>query len=121
MKLESSKGPHGSFEHRVKEASSGETTATSIDKLAETLALQRVDWIKIDVEGAEVAVLEGAQEVLRRFKPTIWMELHDTWAEVETFLTQHGYTICEKIEKNSQGLYRRTGYLWAEPVAAGKI
>ncbi len=38
--------------------------------------LPRVDWIKIDVEGQEVKVLEGAVETIRRCKPKILVENH---------------------------------------------
>jgi len=34
------------------------------------------DIIKIDVEGAEGSVLEGAKDVLRKYKPLILMEVH---------------------------------------------
>jgi FkbM family methyltransferase len=34
------------------------------------------DLIKIDVEGAEVAVLTGAMEILRNCKPTIFLSVH---------------------------------------------
>lgn len=39
-------------------------------------SLQRVDAIKIDVEGAELDVLEGARELLTRFRPVVVMELN---------------------------------------------
>ncbi len=38
--------------------------------------IYRVDWIKIDIEGAEVAALGGAEATLRRFKPNILVENH---------------------------------------------
>lgn len=34
----------------------------------------RVDFIKIDVEGMEIEVLKGAQELLRLFKPVLFFE-----------------------------------------------
>lgn len=36
-----------------------------------------VDWIKIDVEGLELAVLQGAASKLERFRPRLLIEDHD--------------------------------------------
>jgi FkbM family methyltransferase len=38
------------------------------------LALERVDFIKVDTEGSEAAVLKGAAETLRRWKPCVIVE-----------------------------------------------
>ena len=40
--------------------------------------LERVDYIKIDVSGAEDLVLGGAQEILKRYKPMITLEFGPT-------------------------------------------
>jgi FkbM family methyltransferase len=47
----------------------------ALDDLVQWEHLMRVDFIKIDVEGAEEKVLEGAQETLKRFRPIIVMEI----------------------------------------------
>jgi FkbM family methyltransferase len=44
---------------------------TTIDKLSAELALDRVDFIKMDIEGAEGRALEGAREVLRKYRPRL--------------------------------------------------
>ena len=44
---------------------------TRIDTLAGELKLERVDFIKMDIEGAEKEALRGAQETLRRFRPRL--------------------------------------------------
>lgn len=44
---------------------------TTIDKLAEELNLERIDFIKLDVEGAEEKALIGAERTLRRWKPRL--------------------------------------------------
>lgn len=44
---------------------------TTIDKLVAELNLPRVDFIKMDIEGAEVPALSGARETLSRFKPRL--------------------------------------------------
>lgn len=42
---------------------------TTIDKLVAELHLHTVDFIKMDIEGAEMQALEGAVETVRRFHP----------------------------------------------------
>jgi len=44
---------------------------TTIDKIVGELALPRVDFIKMDIEGAEVNALQGARETVRRFRPRL--------------------------------------------------
>lgn len=44
---------------------------TTIDKLVADLKLERVDYIKLDIEGAEPKALTGARETLARYKPRI--------------------------------------------------
>ena len=44
---------------------------TTIDKLVEELQLQRVDYIKMDIEGAERNALMGARKTLGRFHPRL--------------------------------------------------
>ena len=55
-------------------------------KSLDSLQLDRVDLVKIDVEGYEGAVLEGALGTLARCQPTIFMELHPR------LLTGHTHT-----------------------------
>lgn len=35
-----------------------------------------MDFIKIDVEGYELFVLEGAKKILNQFKPTVYLEMN---------------------------------------------
>jgi FkbM family methyltransferase len=42
---------------------------TTIDALAKELGLPRVDFIKMDIEGAEKQALRGATEVIRKYRP----------------------------------------------------
>lgn len=42
---------------------------TTLDQTVFDRKLPRVDYIKMNIEGAEIKALEGADEVIRRFKP----------------------------------------------------
>ena len=48
---------------------------TTIDKLVDELSLTRVDFIKMDIEGAEAHALLGARSTLERFKPRLAIAL----------------------------------------------
>ena len=44
---------------------------TTITKLCADLQLSRLDFIKMDIEGAEIQALEGALPALKRFHPKL--------------------------------------------------
>jgi FkbM family methyltransferase len=48
-----------------------EASLTTIDKIVSELGLPRVDFIKMDVEGAEVNALAGARGAITKFKPRL--------------------------------------------------
>ena len=54
------------------------TEQVKVIKLDEWAALEhfnRLDFIKIDVEGNEIKTLSGARETIRQFKPTLMVEM----------------------------------------------
>lgn len=54
-----------------------------IDDLVASGGLPRIDFIKMDIEGAELEALRGCEAVLRRFKPklavTVYHDFKDFW------------------------------------------
>jgi FkbM family methyltransferase len=63
--------------------------------LAERPGIDRVDWIKLDVEGAELGVLRGATATLHKYRPKLLIECHnfhvpDMWPRICEFLSQQG-------------------------------
>lgn len=48
--------------------------------VAKTLTLERLDFIKCDVEGAELFVFQGGIETIKRYKPIIFTEMLRKWA-----------------------------------------
>jgi FkbM family methyltransferase len=53
---------------------SGEYAMRTLDQVA--LDQQRIDWIKIDVEGAEERVVIGGVKALAKFRPNLIIECH---------------------------------------------
>jgi FkbM family methyltransferase len=59
--------------------------AVTLDEYVQTKGIAKVDFLKIDVEGAEASVLEGATNVLNRDKPILLIEMH----ELDRFKDKH--------------------------------
>jgi len=80
----------------------------TVDALVAGQRLERVDFIKIDVEGHELQVLAGAVDTIMRFRPRILIEVFEETlrrqgACVEAvlgFLTAHGYVLNEFSDAN---------------------
>jgi FkbM family methyltransferase len=56
---------------------SGKAEVHRLDDLVPRFGLTRLDVLKIDVEGAELAVVRGAQESIARFRPSIIVEMNE--------------------------------------------
>lgn len=74
---------------------------TTLDKYCLQNEIYYIDFVKIDVEGAELAVLKGAEQYLKenRIKQGIfefgntWFEIGINPQEVREYLEQFGYTL----------------------------
>jgi FkbM family methyltransferase len=70
-----------------------EVELVSIDQLMADGAIRPPTVVKIDVEGAELAVLEGMRGTIDAYQPAIICELHDTHAEFVKFARSCGYRL----------------------------
>jgi FkbM family methyltransferase len=61
--------PGGTYVLSEKQSNTIEIPAVSIDRFVNSKSLTRVDFIKMDIEGAEIEALEGAKETIKKFKP----------------------------------------------------
>ena len=74
-----------------------------LDDVVSNDALSRLDLIKIDIEGGELAMLRGAVETLRRYRPVVIFELlrpalasqNASPEEVIEFLQMQGYALYQ--------------------------
>ena len=91
--------PGASFEEAVRQREACRTIEVAVHTLDDYFASasQRIGAIKIDVEGHELAVLEGAKQVLARHAPVVVCEsesrhmTHGDVNSVMTFFRQQSY------------------------------
>lgn len=55
---------------------SGDYNTTTLNQIVDSLQLKKIDWIKIDVEGAEEHVIIGGLESIKKFHPKLIIECH---------------------------------------------
>jgi FkbM family methyltransferase len=83
-----------------------EVEADTLDNLLKSRGINQVDWIKIDVEGAEYEVLKGATEILSANKSiSILVEVHgkDTYDPTMQLLRLNNFNIeFEKTYDNGE-------------------
>jgi FkbM family methyltransferase len=78
-------GPHPNTERVI------DVELVAIDDLVGSGALRPPTVVKIDVEGAELAVLEGMRATIAQHRPAIICELHDTHREFVALVRGFGY------------------------------
>ncbi len=67
--------PGGHPLHGGHEKTTAGAEAETLDSYVAREGIERIDFIKLDVDGNECHVLRGAQDTLRRFQPPIILEL----------------------------------------------
>jgi len=75
---------HGSIVHSgvrpgYSVAGDSQVPLTRLDSLVDTGRIERVDFIKMDIEGHEEAALRGAVAALRRFRPRLAISMYHRW------------------------------------------
>jgi len=87
----------------------GESTQVEVvqlDSIMEQENLSHIDLIKIDVEGHELRVLKGAEKLIVKYKPNLYIEVNnsnlqnhgDSSATLFQWLKSKGYSIYDAID-----------------------
>jgi FkbM family methyltransferase len=70
---------HASGSWKAKARTPFTVQSITLDKYAEANDVRGIDFLKIDVEGAELLVLRGARRILSRHRPLILLEFFEDW------------------------------------------
>jgi FkbM family methyltransferase len=84
-----------------------------LDEFRPISSLAKIDFIKIDVEGAELPSLQGAKCILKKHKPILFVEVCKAWMksfeynakELETFLRSLSYKKFEVVGRKLQSVH----------------
>jgi FkbM family methyltransferase len=86
-----------------------EVAAITLDRFCEESNLIP-DVFKIDVEGAELFVLQGAEHLLERYHPTLIIAIHSYWLprsqtvdQIFDLLNHYGYDVQDKHMSEFEG------------------
>jgi FkbM family methyltransferase len=71
-----------------------------LDTVLNELGVKRVNYIKIDVEGAGLEVLKGLEKTLRKYLPIVIIEIWGDPTEVKKFISGIGYEM-RKIDPDN--------------------
>lgn len=90
---------------------------TTLDAWQRERGIERVDVIKLDIEGAELPALKGGEELIRRFRPALIIELNSktcdaagyTQDDLVDWLLGQGYSLSRIGANGSLSPLRRRG------------
>ena len=92
------------------EVEKAECAFTSLDRDVVVSQLDRVSFLKIDVEGGELDVLRGAARTISLHRPLIYCEAYEKWTR------SFGYAPSDLIS-----LVRSLGYRTARVITGGRV
>lgn len=88
-------GPASTVSFTNFENATGKTQTQTIDNFVKEAGIEKVDFIKMDIEGAEMNSLKGARETLLAFKPKLAIAIYHDLADF--------YTITEYLNGLNAG------------------
>lgn len=103
------------------EISSGTVPVRTLDEINGSLHLERLDFLKADIEGGEAKMFAGAKNTLLKFRPLILFESHHTAPNFpeRSELIEMGYSLFQlragRLEPLTPGQTTVSGNVIASP------
>lgn len=85
---------------------------TTLDEYAAEVGLKRLNFVKLDIEGAELPALRGGRKTLAQFQPILVFELCATW------MTNFGLTAADVLAELTALGYRK---FWTQRDTVARI
>lgn len=92
---------------------SGKINLTTLDDVILSKE-EKISLIKIDVEGMELNVLKGAQEILRRDHPLLYVEAGNKvqFNKINSYLKDFGYKVTHRFNATPTYLFKSDNINW---------
>lgn len=87
----------GNFSTQNQGAEGVQTPVLTID----SMAFSRLDFIKLDAEGAEVEILTGAVDTITRCRPAVYLEYDTNRQKIMDFFLLAGYVLARHQPKHA--------------------
>jgi FkbM family methyltransferase len=88
-----------------------------VDTLIDNGVIPVPDLVKVDVEGAEIDVVNGMRETLARHRPLVILEVHDTNRDYAELMAQLDYRVVNLDEDVPVELGHRNAHTLASPTS----
>ncbi len=85
------RGPGSRVFMKKDQSFDGEVKSLSIDQLVKDMNLEKIDFIKMDIEGAEPYALKGAEATIRKFRPKLAIAIYhslDDFTNIPKFINE---------------------------------
>lgn len=77
--------------------------AVSLDNYFAVERIERLDYLKIDAEGAEASILQGARYTINQFRPCIQVEIANGFSDRQP---ENEFTICDYLSQLSYQMFK---------------
>jgi hypothetical protein len=96
----------GSKKNYQRDVISSQILLSSVDEIVKALAIDRLDFIKADIEGGELLLLQGAEQAIRKYRPALLLEIDDfalqrnnhSGRQLVNYLSSMGYNSIRQID-----------------------